>query len=261
MKKGLAIIASSILIFPSIANATTIEHLMQMHGKEAIMKTIAPKISKRFTIFLDGTMKEVPSPNPDYITASTLLIDIERAGMSVKSVEKSILEQVEKKHAEEEQKEKYDDELRSWVSKQNQNANKKEYEDRKLLTEASQEEREQFRVAEQRGRLLSAIQLKAQRQQQAIAAESSNPFSTISRDQAENDLKAMLLSKYVNNYSLIEMLLKSGMNAFDELASIPDSPIDNAILKKQHKKYYPNFYLISMIYKANKNSYNKLNER
>ena len=95
------ITALFIIIFSISANATTIEDLIKTYGKRAIMEEIDGKIDNKFTISVDGTEKEAYAPSPDYINASTLTVDIERAGMTVKSVESIFLGQAAKAKAEE----------------------------------------------------------------------------------------------------------------------------------------------------------------
>jgi hypothetical protein len=85
--KTKAITALFILLFSISAHAATVESLIKTYGKDAIMEVIASKIGKKFTVYVDNTTQETYLPNTDYITAWTLAADIERAGMTVKSVE------------------------------------------------------------------------------------------------------------------------------------------------------------------------------
>jgi hypothetical protein len=92
----------------------------------------------------------------------------------------------------------------------------------------------------------------------AVTRTSSNPVSSISRYKAKSDLKASLLKDYGNNYTTIEMLLNAGMEAYDKLTKIPNTNVNNGILKDLVKDYYPNFSTIQMLFEANKKSYKKL---
>lgn len=92
----------------------------------------------------------------------------------------------------------------------------------------------------------------------AVTITTSNPISSINRDKAKSDLKASLLKDYGNNYTTIEILLKAGMEAYDILTKIPNTNVNNGILKDLIKDYYPNFSTIQMLFEANKKSYEKL---
>ena len=94
-----------------------------------------------------------------------------------------------------------------------------------------------------------------------VTAAMANPVSDISRSKAEADLKASLEKKYNNSYSLIETLLNSGMQAYDELSKEPDTNVNNDILNSLLKKYYPSFSLIQTLYDSNKASYDRLHAR
>jgi hypothetical protein len=60
------------LLFSISANATTVEGLIKTYGKKAVMEVIAVTIGKKFTINVDGVIKEANAPSPDYITASKI---------------------------------------------------------------------------------------------------------------------------------------------------------------------------------------------
>ncbi len=91
-------------------------------------------------------------------------------------------------------------------------------------------------------------------------AGTGNPLSAISRYTAQSDLKTALLSKYQNNYSVVELLLKSGMRDFDILCRLPDNDISNGVLQNLTKRYYPHFSTILLLYNSNMKSYKNLNE-
>ncbi|MGE4490579.1 MAG: hypothetical protein AB7E95_13640 [Kiritimatiellales bacterium] len=87
----------------------------------------------------------------------------------------------------------------------------------------------------------------------------ANPVSAISRSKAKADLKASLEKDYGSNYSTIEMLLNAGMEAYDGLCKVPDTTVNNNILRDLLKDYYPSFSTIQMLYKANKDAHDRLN--
>jgi hypothetical protein len=88
----------------------------------------------------------------------------------------------------------------------------------------------------------------------------ANPISEVIRYTAKEDLKNSLKSRYGNSYSTIEMLLKAGMKAYDELCAIPDNSVNNVILRDLKDRYYPSFSTILLLYKSNKKSYDNLNK-
>lgn len=162
-KKQILILLVFLFSAQSTIASTTIDQLIKKYGKNAIMKIIAPKINKKFSIDLDGTIKQVSAPNPDYITSSTLMIDIERSGMTLQSIENSIQQQTEKTKYNAQQKARYDAELHALAAEQNRRTESKaqrlQDEDRKFFAEASEEELNQFKQAHQRGILLQEEQV------------------------------------------------------------------------------------------------------
>jgi len=72
-----------------------------------------------------------------------------------------------------------------------------------------------------------------------------------------NLLKADLESTYGTSYATIEMLLNTGMKAYDELCALPDNTLNNGILIELKDTYYPSFSTILMLYKE---AYERLNK-
>jgi uncharacterized protein YqiB (DUF1249 family) len=93
-----------------------------------------------------------------------------------------------------------------------------------------------------------------------VSAAWANPVSEISRPKAKADLKAELEQRYESNYSIIEKLLKNGMENYDELCKIPDTKVNNNILKNLMNRHYPNFSIIMKLYESNKKAYERLNK-
>lgn len=83
---------------------------------------------------------------------------------------------------------------------------------------------------------------------------SANPINTVSRAQAEQDLKSALIDKYAPHYSLIETLYVSNMEDYDKLSRVPESNLSNKILQDLKNRYYPHFGLIYILYKSNMDS-------
>ena len=87
----------------------------------------------------------------------------------------------------------------------------------------------------------------------------ANPISEVRRATAKEDLKNDLKERYGSSYSTIETLLNQGMEAYDELCSIPDTRVNNKILRDLKSRYYPSFSTILTLYRQNKESYENLN--
>lgn len=80
------------------------------------------------------------------------------------------------------------------------------------------------------------------------------------RHLAESDLKANLASRYGSSYSLQLSLLKSNMEAYDNICSTPAPPVALKVINDLAGKYYPNFSLIRSLAVSNLNAYKELHQ-
>jgi len=89
----------------------------------------------------------------------------------------------------------------------------------------------------------------------------ANPVCDVGRNKAYSDIKQNLTDRYAPSYSTVEMLLKSNMEAFDEICRLTDTQASNQVLQNLKNRYYPSFSTILMLYKSNMESRQRLNSR
>jgi|GEM_PF-1832733 len=148
------------------ADSTAAENLIKKYGKEAIMKEIARKVGNKFTIYIDNQTRLAPAPSAEFVTSWTLSADIERAGMSVQSMEKILLDRQAKTKAKDDRLAGEQQSRREALEKLRLDQHKYRAEDIKFFAEASEEEREIFRQARFRG-----LQQKLNREEPNITPE------------------------------------------------------------------------------------------
>jgi len=93
-----------LMLFSSIANATTINQLISNHGKKAIIKFISKRTSDGVTINFNGVIKKAYSPASNYVTANTIKKDLARIGLTANQVEKIIADNKRKETEKEQQR-------------------------------------------------------------------------------------------------------------------------------------------------------------
>lgn len=247
--KTKAITALFTLLFSISANATTIEGLIKTYGKEAIMKAIALKIDKKFTIEIDGATRQAYAPSADYITASTLTADIERAGMTVKSVENVFLDQAAQAKAEEKRKAEEQQRIQAQIEKKQQEVRKYREEDIKFFAEASESERQQFRMARLRGSM-------SQYDNKEVEKVKTSPSTAISDSKKNCDgilakQKEIYANKYPNNFTMQKVLIEDQcrsylfLQSYNMATGVPDAKI--AELKQIYINKYPDNYTMQKI--------------
>jgi hypothetical protein len=261
------IMAIIVLTFSVSASATTVEDLIKAHGKRAVMDVIASKIHKKFTIVIDGEIRQAHAPSEEYINASTLAADIERAGMTPSSVETAFAERAAQARIQKAQEAEEYRRRAELDEKERQQAIDRREEEAKFLANASNEEREQFRTAQLKGIRMAALQAHAQRQraygQQETVIEqpsSSNPVCAISRDKVSSDLKGYFANKYPDSYSTQEMLHNAGMKDYDYLCSLTMGNVEIGVINKVLSRYYPSMSTIKILFEHNMASYRRLHQ-
>jgi hypothetical protein len=263
-RKALAAIAALLLTIPSYANAATVESLIENYGKEAIMKAIAHRIHNKFTVSVDGTTMQKYAPSTDYISAWTLAVDIESAGLTANAVEKILLDEIEKTKREE--KIKLDaKQLKNEIDIERQKkAEALHNEELKFFSTASPEVREQFKKALANGAAKESTPAMPTNEKSRMTAspveQSTNPICNIDHKKLSSDLKTELTNKYPAAYSLQKTLYDGNMNSYDILCNLHVTNIDIEILNKHLQKYYPSISLIKTLYEADIKAYQALRQ-
>lgn len=130
---------------------TSTENLINTYGKEAIMKEIAHKVGNKYTIYVDGATRLAHAPRAEFITAWTLATDIERAGMTVKSLEKIFIDRAALAESKANRIAAENQRILELEEKQRQDRQKYRDEDIEFFATASESEREQFKQAQLNG--------------------------------------------------------------------------------------------------------------
>jgi hypothetical protein len=257
----------SMLLFATPVNSTTVERLIEIYGKEAIMKAIAAKIDKKFTISIDGKTKQAYAPSTDYIYSWTLTEDIARAGMTPRSIEQIFLNQAEIAKSEQNRKLEIEQKRNDWNEKQRQDAEKYRNEELKFFATASDQERRQFRIARLNGELkqaesnqLEKYAEKSHETQNNKNVKQLNPICEINKEKLSADIKNNLTSKYPGSYRLQKSLLDSNMSSYDELCAIQVDDIAIEVLNKHLKRYYPSISLIQTLFESDIKAYQELKQ-
>jgi len=261
-----------LMLFSGVSQAITEKQLIEKYGKKRIVKFISEKTNGKLTIIFNDEMRSAHMPSPEYVTASTIRIDLKTIGSSANKVD-SIFTKIQK-----EKEEKVANEKRILIELENERRLRKEA---RLLAEEKerlrpkdkydlavavavnkglkiQAENEKKLAKERRYQKKYEIRKKEQYQYQSTSSTGGNPVCAISINKVINDLKSVYSKKYPDSYSTQKMLIDNNISSYKELCRERVNDISVRILKKHINKYYPNFSTIKMLYNNDMKAYKKL---